>query len=222
MLLDSPTNIAIPVRDGVTRLDARQVHERMLEGLVEASRGTDRPDRIPAFSSLTLLVRQDPEGFGWAIDRLAEDDVPISLVTSVAGHFPSRDARLQEVVHRLLLPRLIGADPTEQAAALEVLRARGALRSAAEGACRCAFGVYPARPAEREPVWLVAWSLEDEPLAWSPQEEPDGWLLRLQQGSAPDPSVRVHALAASPPKPWTVRGTELKDAPQIVLAPEGD
>ncbi len=215
--LNSPTNIAIPVRDGDHRIEPREVHERMLEGLVEASRGTDRPDRIPAFSSLALLIKRDPDDFAWALQRLAEDDVPIALVTSFASQMPSRDRGLDPVVHGLLIDRLTGDDPEDRVAALDVLRGRGVVHSTAEGACRCAFGVYPRAPKSGERAWLLAWSLDGEGVGWAPAESEDGWLLNLSRGAPDGPQVRVQALDAAPSPPWSARGVDLPGSVYVTV-----
>ena len=202
----SPTNLGLPIPPTAGDVDPRVFHQRLLDELVLDARDTDRPDRLPSFGTFTLLVREDPETFGWVVDRLAEPDVPDRLATAFAGHLPTRQRELDPVVHRLLLPRLEADDPEPVELALEVLRASGRTRIATDPSCRCAFGHYPAEPGPGEPTWLIAFPLDPTGVAWSLEErrtDPPGWLLHLR----PDPegpAALVHRLDQTPETTWSI------------------
>jgi hypothetical protein len=204
--IGNPINMGIPVPATAGNVDPRVFHERLLEELVLDSADTERPDQLPSFATFSLLVTSDPEAFGWVVDRLAEPSVPDRLATAFAAHLPTRRRDLDAIVHRLLIPRLEDDDPERAGRALDVLRAGGRTRVGTDPACRCAFGHYPTRPTAGEPVWLVAFHLDGEPVSWAPEEgrgEEPGWILNLARADEGQPLL-VRRVEGAPDGRWFV------------------
>lgn len=145
--------------------DPRGVRESLVEELIEASRGSAHPERLPAFDVVVSMIDgKHPE----VLDRLLEPDVPEPFAIAVAravsrrGEGPDRAARLLE-------PWLI----RRSQAAVDAVLYRGEAEVLRDPTTGARMGRYRSI--------VMVW---DAPVVWDPVEEEGVFLLQLERGGA--------------------------------------
>lgn len=146
-------------------VDPRAVQERLVEELVEASRGAADVGRIPAFDTVVAMLEGDhPE----VLARLQEADVPEALAIGLARALSRRGVGPERAA-ALLEPWLIRRSQD----AVDAAQYRDEVRLVRDPVTGARVGVYRSI--------VMVWGA---PVAWNPVAEGGAFVLQLERGGA--------------------------------------